>query len=60
MGRLREKSADAQTSGGCHMPKTPGRTRYQGQGQLPWIAYSLRDVQTARAEQSRLDLSRRL
>src|SRR5690606_16691896 len=29
-----------------------------GQGQLPWIAYSLRDILTARAEQSRRRLSR--
>ena len=59
MGRFRRNPLTPKTSGGYRMPQSHGRTGGPGQGQLPWIAYSLRDIHAARAGQSRHALFRR-
>src|SRR5687768_1841931 len=43
-GSFAGKSTDAFTSGGNHMHRTRRTNPWSGQGQLPRIAYSLRDV----------------
>ena len=53
MGRFRRNPLTPKTSGGYRMPRSHGRTGGPGQGQLPWIAYSLRDIHAARAGQPR-------
>ena len=53
MGRCQRNPLTPKTSGGRRISKPHGRTGEPRQGQLPWIAYSLRDIQSARAGQSR-------